>query len=397
MRDSDGKTRDPLPVPHQASIQTIAMPDLLRQEIATAADLIVVKIGSRVLTREDGLLDQHRVATLAEELHELIETGRKVVLVSSGAVVAGMGRLGLQRRPTDLAHLQAVAAVGQSNLVESYDKALARHGRHAAQLLLTTEDMDHRARYLNVRNTLLTLLEYGALPIINENDTVAVDELQNTFGDNDRLAAAVTNLLRAPLLVLLSDVDGLYDGDPNDPRSQVITTVTQIDDSILRLAAPGDSAVGKGGMASKLEAARIATAAGENVIIANGHQKGTLARILAGQPVGTLLVAQGQTVSSRKRWIAFTAQPRGRLLLDDGAVRAVRDPETQPAADWDHRRRRQLPERGRRRHLRSVRPRICPRLDQLQLGRNRPHPRAEDQPAGHHARPQPLRRSRPPR
>jgi glutamate 5-kinase len=299
------------------------MPDLLRQEIATAADLIVVKIGSRVLTREDGLLDQQRVATLAGELHELMASGRKLVLVSSGAVGAGMGRLGLRQRPTDLAHLQAVAAVGQSNLVESYDKALAQHGRHAAQVLLTTEDMDHRARYLNVRNTLLTLLEYGALPIINENDTVAVDELQNTFGDNDRLAAAVTNLLRAPLLVLLSDVDGLYDGDPRDPQSQVIPTVTNIDDSVVQLAAPAASSVSKGGMASKLEAARIATAAGENVIIASGRQPGILARILAGQPVGTLLVAQGQTVSSRKRWIGFTVQPRGRLLLDDGAVRAV--------------------------------------------------------------------------
>ena len=299
------------------------MPDLLRQEIATAADLIVVKIGSRVLTREDGLLDQQRVATLAEELHELMESGRKVVLVSSGAVGAGMGRLGLQQRPTDLAHLQAVAAVGQSNLVESYDKALAQHGRHAAQVLLTTEDMDHRARYLNVRNTLLTLLEYDALPIINENDTVAVDELQNTFGDNDRLAAAVTNLLRAPLLVLLSDVEGLYDGDPRDPQSQVIPTVTNIDDSVVQLAAPGGPSISKGGMSSKLEAARIATAAGENVIIASGRQPGILARILAGQPVGTLLVAQGQAVSSRKRWIGFTVQPRGRLLLDDGAVRAV--------------------------------------------------------------------------
>jgi glutamate 5-kinase len=299
------------------------MPDLLRQEIATAADLIVVKIGSRVLTREDGLLDQQRIATLAEELHQLMESGRKLVLVSSGAVGAGMGRLGLRQRPTDLAHLQAVAAVGQSNLVESYDKALAQHGRHAAQVLLTTEDMDHRARYLNVRNTLLTLLEYGALPIINENDTVAVDELLNTFGDNDRLAAAVTNLLRAPLLVLLSDVEGLYDGDPSDPQSQVIPTVTKIDDSVVQLAAPVGSSISKGGMASKLEAARIATAAGENVIIASGRQPGILARILAGQPVGTLLLAQGQTVSSRKRWIGFTVQPRGRLLLDDGAVRAV--------------------------------------------------------------------------
>jgi glutamate 5-kinase len=299
------------------------MPDLLRQEIATVADTIVVKIGTRVLTGADGLLDQQRIATLAEELNQQMSGGRKVVLVSSGAVGAGMGRLGLSERPADLAHLQAVAAVGQSNLVESYDKALAKHGRHAAQILLTTDDMDSRVRYLNVRNTLVTLLEYGALPIINENDTVAVDELLNTFGDNDRLAAAVTNLLRAPLLILLTDVDGLYDGNPDDPDSKVLTTVTNIDEQILHLAAPRASSVGKGGMASKLDAVRMATSAGENVVIANGYQPGTLAQILAGEPVGTLFVAQGQAVSSRKRWIGFTVQPRGRLHLDEGAVRAV--------------------------------------------------------------------------
>ncbi len=299
------------------------MPDLLRQEIATAADTIVVKIGTRVLTGADGLLNQQRISTLAEELNQQMSGGRKVVLVSSGAVGAGMGRLGLSERPADLAHLQAVAAVGQSNLVESYDKALAKHGRHAAQILLTTDDMDNRVRYLNVRNTLVTLLEYGALPIINENDTVAVDELLNTFGDNDRLAAAVTNLLCAPLLILLTDVDGLYDGNPDDPDSKVLTTVTNIDDHVLHLAAPRASSVGKGGMASKLDAVRMATSAGENVVIANGYQPGTLAQILAGEPVGTLFVAQGQAVSSRKRWIGFTVQPRGRLHLDEGAVRAV--------------------------------------------------------------------------
>ena len=154
-----------------------------------------------------------------------METGRKVVLVSSGAVGAGMGRLGLKSRPTDLARLQAVAAVGQSVLIESYERALYKHGRHAAQILLTAEDMEHRIRYLNARNTLVTLLELGAVPIINENDTVAVEELQTTFGDNDRLAAMITNLILAPLLVLLSDVEGLYDGDPKSPESKVISTV----------------------------------------------------------------------------------------------------------------------------------------------------------------------------
>ena len=183
--------------------------------------------------------------------------------------------------------------------------------------------MEDRARYLNVRNTLLTLMEYGGVPIVNENDSVAVDELLSTFGDNDRLAALVTNLLRAPLLVLLSDVSGLYDGDPGDSASNIISTIKEIDEKVIGLVRTGDPGLGKGGMTSKLEAARIATTAGENVIIANGRTPGTLARILAGEEVGTLLLAQGGAVSSRKRWIGFSVQPRGRLLLDDGARKAV--------------------------------------------------------------------------
>ena len=176
------------------------MPDLIRQEIAATSSTIVVKVGTRVLTRADGQLDQQRIDNLAEQIHQVMDTGRKVVLVSSGAVGAGMGRLGLKTRPADLARLQAVAAVGQSVLIESYERALLKHGRHAAQILLTAEDMEHRIRYLNARNTLVSLLELGAVPIINENDTVAVEELQTTFGDNDRLAAMITNLILAPLI-----------------------------------------------------------------------------------------------------------------------------------------------------------------------------------------------------
>jgi glutamate 5-kinase len=299
------------------------MPDILRQEIAAAASTWIVKVGSRVLTTQDGLLNQERVAALAEELHYLMEAGRKVCLVSSGAVAAGLGRLGLKQRPSDLAQLQAVAAVGQTALVEAYDRSLRAHGHHAAQILLTADDLDNRARYLNIRNTLLTLLEYGAVPIINENDTVSTEELQTTFGDNDRLAAMVTNLIRAPLLVLLSDVEGLFNGDPADPVAKVISTVTHLDDSISSLVRDKATGLSKGGMASKLEAARLATTAGENVIIASGKQPGNLRRILAGEAVGTLFVAQGQTVASWKRWIGFTAQTRGALVVDDGARRAI--------------------------------------------------------------------------
>ncbi len=299
------------------------MKDLLRQEIATLATTIVVKVGTRVLTREDGQLDSERIQQFADQVHHAMSAGRKVVLVSSGAVGAGMGRLGLKKRPTDIAQLQAVAAVGQSLLVEAYERSLHRHGRHAAQVLLTAEDLEHRVRYLNARNTLVTLLDFGAVPIINENDTVSVEELHTTFGDNDRLAAIVTNLIRAPLLVLLSDVDGLFDGDPRQPGSRVISTVDRLDGAVLGLVRDHLGGMSKGGMAGKLEAARLATTGGENVIIASGREFDVLSRILAGEPVGTLFLAQGQTVAARKRWIGLTVKPRGRLLLDAGAKTAI--------------------------------------------------------------------------
>ena len=297
--------------------------DIVRQEIATSARTIVAKVGTRVLTHADGTLNYGRIEQLAEELNALKETGRNIVLVSSGAVGAGMSQMGLKQRPIDLARLQAVAAVGQTKLIEAYDRTFRKHGRHAAQILLTADDLNDRTRYLNVRNTIRTLLEFGAIPVINENDTVAVDELMTTFGDNDRLAALVTNLLRAPLLIILSDVAGLYDGDPSDPASQLIPTVQRLDDSIYGHVQVHRAGLSKGGMASKLHAARMATRAGENVIIASGREPGMLLKIIAGETVGTLFLAQGKAVSPYKRWIGFSAQPRGRLYLDAGASRAI--------------------------------------------------------------------------
>src|SRR3954452_14815142 len=228
------------------------MPDP-RQEIVRRSNTIVVKVGTRVLTHDDGTLDQDRVTAIAEQLVRLMEDKRHVVLVSSGAVGAGVGRLGLKQRPGDLAHLQAVAAVGQSRLIESYNRALEAHGRHAAQILLTADDLNDRMRYLNIRNTLLAVFQYGALPIINENDTVRVDELQRNVGDNDRLAAMVTNLLRAPLLVLLSDVEGLFDRHPADADAKVISKVEQLDTAIenfqRQAPAPGSpNNLSRGGM-----------------------------------------------------------------------------------------------------------------------------------------------------
>ncbi len=299
------------------------MTDPLRLELAAAATTIVVKVGTRVLTRPDGSLDEGKIASLSENLHRIMQTGRKVVLVSSGAVASGMGRLNLKERPKDLAKLQAVAAVGQSRLIQAYDRVLLSLGRTAAQVLLTAGDLDERASYLNIRNTLLSLLEFGAIPIINENDTVSTAELETTFGDNDQLAAIVTNLIRAPLLIILSDVAGLYDGDPALPESKVISTVLKLDESIFSLVRDTKTGLSKGGMAGKLNAARKTTIAGENMIIASGKDFDVLQQIIAGEPVGTLFVAQGQAITSWKRWIGFTAQPRGVFVLDDGARKAV--------------------------------------------------------------------------
>lgn len=299
------------------------MSNFLRQEIAATAQTIVVKVGTRVLTHPDGRLNDERIAYLAEDISAAYDSGHRIVLVSSGAVGAGMSLLGLKQRPTDLAKLQAVAAVGQTSLIETYDRTFCKHGRRAAQVLLTADDISHRTRYLNVRNTLLSLLEFNAVPIINENDTVAVDELMTTFGDNDRLAALVTNLLRASLLIILSDVEGLYNGDPCEPGSEVIPTVERLNDSVRALVRDRVTGLSKGGMASKLEAARIVTTAGENVIIASGRHAQVLRRLLAGEELGTLFLAQGKPVSPWKRWIGFSARPHGRLVLDAGAVRAV--------------------------------------------------------------------------
>jgi glutamate 5-kinase len=301
------------------------MSDQLRRKIVSTAKTIVVKVGSRVLTRDDGALDEERISALAEEISVITASGRQLVLVSSGAVAAGMGRLGLSEKPRDLAKLQAVAAIGQARLIEAYDRTFSKHGLQTAQILLTADDFDDRARYLNVRNTLHAIFELGVISVVNENDTVAVDELMVSFGDNDRLASLVTNLLRAPLLIILSDVDGLYDGHPGSDNARLLSTVTQIDQAVMGYANDKGEQVSKGGMASKLNAARSVTAAGENMIIASGCQPSVLTKILAGDPVGTLFPAQGKSISPWKRWIAFSAQPRGRLLLDSGACKAIVD------------------------------------------------------------------------
>jgi glutamate 5-kinase len=297
------------------------MENLVRREVVASARTLVVKVGTNVLSRPDDTLDVERIEALAAQVDRVLKTGRKVVVVSSGAVGAGMGILGLKKRPTDLPHLQAAAATGQAHLMRRYNEALQPYGYHAAQILVTANDFRHRARYLNVRNTINTLFEYGVVPIINENDTVSVDEIK--FGDNDRLAAMVTNLLHEPLLVILSVVDGLYDGDPARPGAILIPVVDEWNDSLLQLASENRSTRGTGGMHSKLESVRMATTVGECVIIANGTDPRVLDRVLAAEDVGTLFLAKGESVPAWKRWIGFTIAPRGRLHLDAGAVRAV--------------------------------------------------------------------------
>ena len=294
-----------------------------RSQLIAAARLIVVKIGSRVLTTPDGLLDTDRIATIGRQCDQLLAAGKQLVVVSSGAVAAGMGRLGLAQRPRTLPRLQAAAAVGQSCLIEAYERSLRLHGRHVAQVLLVAEDLQDRRRYLNIRGTLRALLDEGAVPIVNENDTVSVEELQTSFGDNDRLAALVATLLPADLLVLLSDVAGLYDRDPEAVGASVIPVVPVIDAATERLVRDRVSGLSKGGMASKLAAARMVTTSGCHCVIGPGKRDDVLEAICGGEEVGTLFPGRQGTMPARKRWLGWSAPASGTLVVDAGARRAV--------------------------------------------------------------------------
>ncbi|VAX41120.1 Glutamate 5-kinase / RNA-binding C-terminal domain PUA [hydrothermal vent metagenome] len=293
----------------------------IRRDVIESARTLVIKIGTNVLSEEDDSVNLSRLQHIAEQIDHVRQTGREVVVVTSGAVGAGMGLLNLKERPTDLPHLQAAAATGQARLMGMYEEALRKHGYHTAQILLTANDFRTRKRYLNVRNTLHTLFEYGVVPIVNENDTVSIDEIK--FGDNDHLAAMVTNLLNNPLLVILSIVDGLYDGDPANPKSQRIPFIEKWSDELMSHAVDSQSSRGTGGMGSKLKAVQMATAVGENVIIANGTEENIIVDILAGVDKGTLFLAQENVVPAWKRWIGFTVEPKGTYQLDAGASKAI--------------------------------------------------------------------------
>jgi glutamate 5-kinase len=291
-----------------------------RPEIA-GARRVVVKVGSSSLTTLPGGLDTDRLRALVDVLGALRADGREVVLVSSGAIAAGLAPLGLAGRPRDLATAQAAASVGQLRLVQTYADAFAVHGVTVGQVLLTADDLTRRGHYRNARQTVERLLALGALPIVNENDTVATEEIR--FGDNDRLAALVAHVAVADALVLLSDVDGVYDGDPRTGPAQLIDRVSsRADLAAVTLGSASRNGVGTGGMATKVEAAFIASAAGVPVVVTSTQQA---AAALAGERVGTLFAATGRRPSGRQFWLRYASRPRGRLLLDDGAVRAVRE------------------------------------------------------------------------
>ncbi|MFT3889657.1 MAG: glutamate 5-kinase [Arachnia sp.] len=289
----------------------------MRDEVASAGR-IVVKVGSSSLTRPDGRLDEARVAQLAQLLSAAHDRGVRVVLVTSGAIAAGIGPLGLKRRPRDLETQQAAAAVGQGQLVRAYTDAFAEHGLLIAQLLLTVEDVLRPKTYRNALNTISRLFRLGVIPVVNENDTVATHEIR--FGDNDRLAALVAHLVRADALLLMSDVDGLYTAHPDTPGAERIDRVEDIAELQVDTSRVG-SKVGTGGMTTKLIAADIATQAGVSVVLGHADDLGAA---LAGDDVGTFFPARKRRRPRRLLWLAFAAEPRGQLHVDDGARAALK-------------------------------------------------------------------------
>lgn len=287
----------------------------------------VVKIGSALLTRDGQGLERAMLEPWVAQMSARRQAGHEIVLVSSGAVAEGMARMGWRRRPQTLHELQAAAAIGQMGLVRAYEACFQAHGLHTAQVLLTRDDLSNRSRYLNARSTLRTLIKLGVIPVINENDTVATDELR--FGDNDTLAALVANLIEADLLILLTDQDGLFDQDPRHNSDAQLIPQTRVNDPLLDAVAGGSvTGLGTGGMVTKVRAARLAARSGTPTIIAPGRGEQVLSRIGAGDAVGTLLIPAQEAQAARKQWLAGQLQARGRLVLDAGAVRAVREQGT---------------------------------------------------------------------
>lgn len=291
-----------------------------RQQIGHSARW-VVKIGSALITDDGQGLNQNAISDWASQMAQLRASGKRIVLVSSGAVAEGMVRLGLQKRPRALHALQAAAATGQMGLIQAYESHFQRHGLHTAQVLLTHEDLQDRRRYINARSTLRTLLDWGVVPVINENDTVATEEIR--FGDNDSLAALVANLVEAQLLVILTNQAGLYDRNPHQDHAQLIESAQATDPALDRAAGPSAGELGRGGMITKVSAARRAARSGAATLIASGREPRILESIAQGHSLGTLLLPNEPPLAARKQWIANQLRVRGKLTLDAGATRVI--------------------------------------------------------------------------
>jgi glutamate 5-kinase len=283
---------------------------------------VVVKIGSNLVTDKTGRINQRRIHFLAKEISELTDRSIEIVMVSSGAIASGLRKLGLKIKPKEIRKKQATAAVGQPLLMWMYEQYFFQYGKHIAQILLTRDDLSDRIRYINAKNTILTLLEMKVIPIINENDTVATDEIK--FGDNDQLAALVSGLIEANHLIILSDVEGLYTSDPKkDPEAKIIRHVKEFSKEIENIAKPTSTGYGTGGMYSKVIAAKKATSFGVPVHIVSGRKYGNIIAVLEGKSIGTYFEAISHRVTSRKGWIAYATRSKGNLYIDSGAVKAL--------------------------------------------------------------------------
>lgn len=282
---------------------------------------VVVKIGSGVLT-ESKMLNVSVIRSVSKQVHTLVENGCEVIIVSSGAMASGEKKLGFNKRPDEIPRRQAIAAVGQPGLIIEYEKALAKYNKKVAQILLTSDDLNHRERYLNARNTIYTLLSWHVIPIINENDTVVIDEIK--FGDNDNLAAMITLLMDADMLIILTDIEGLYTKNPKtSPDAELVPAVHSIGKDIEKMAGDIPGPLGTGGMLSKINAARKVTDAGIPMVIVKGEEPEILTMLFAGEEHGTFFVPKEKKLPSRKCWLAHTLKPKGALMLDDGAVNAI--------------------------------------------------------------------------
>ena len=292
-----------------------------RNEIKNAVR-VVVKIGTSTLTYNNGKLNLFRIEKLVRELADLANQGKEIILVTSGAVGAGLDRLGSTERPKTIPEKQAVAAIGQGILMHMYEKLFAEYGQNVAQVLLTRENSVKHKLYINSRNTLLTLLKMGVIPVINENDAIAIDELK--IGDNDTLSATVATIVDADLLIILSDIEGVFTANPqNDPTAQLIEEITDITPEIEELAGGAGSKLGTGGMYTKIQAAKIAVNAGVTMVIASGALEGVVRNILSGENIGTIFPAKEQHLQVRKSWLAFGAMIKGELVVDEGCEKAL--------------------------------------------------------------------------